>query len=92
MIPRGLSAGRKDLALKFASSMLKNSQIWAEGGHVPAYQPVATSAEYKKLEPQSNYAGAADNAALDPVAWFTGAGSQFQSEASGPFAQTMNGG
>ena len=92
VIPRGLSAGRKDLALKFASSMLKNSQVWAEGGHIPAYQPVAESDKYKKLEPQSNYAGAAENAVLDPVAWFTGAGSQFQSEASAPFAQVMNGG
>ena len=92
VIPRGLSAGRKDLALKFVSSMLKNSQVWAEGGHIPSYQPVATSTEFTKLKPQSNYAGAAENAVLDPVAWFTGAGSQFQSEASAPFAQVMNGG
>ena len=92
VIPRGLSAGRKDLALKFASSMLKNSLTWAEGGHIPAYQPVATSAEYKKLDPQSNYVGAAEDAVLDPIAWFTGAGSQFQSEASAPFSQVMNGG
>lgn len=92
IIPRGITGERKDRALQFVSSMLKNSQVWAEGGHIPAYQPVATSEKYKKLQPQSNYAAAAKDAVLDPIAWFTGAGSQFESDASGPFAQVMNGG
>jgi len=92
VVPRGVSGRRRERALKFVSSMLKNSLVWAEGGHIPAYQPVATSEKYKKLEPQSNYAGAADDAVIDPIGWFTGAGSQFQSLASGPFGQVMSGG
>lgn len=92
VIPRGITGERKFRALEFVSSMLKNSFTWAEGGHIPAYQPVATSEKYKKLKPQSNYAAAAKYAVLDPIAWFTGAGSQFEADASGPFAQVMNGG
>jgi multiple sugar transport system substrate-binding protein len=91
VIPRGVSAARKEAALEFVSSMLKSSQIWAEGGHIPAYQPVATSAAYKKLKPQSNYAGVADNVVLDPVAWFSGSGSQMEIQGSATFQAVMAG-
>lgn len=73
IIPKGVPASRRKAALEFVSSMLKSSLTWAEGGHIPAYQPVATSEKYKKLKPQSNYAGVADDVVLDPVAWFSGA-------------------
>lgn len=92
IIPKGVSADRRKAALSFVSSMLKSSLTWAEGGHIPAYQPVATSEEYKKLKPQSNYAGVADDVVLDPAAWFSGAGSQMAMEASGAFQPVMNGG
>jgi multiple sugar transport system substrate-binding protein len=91
VIPRGVSAGGRRAALEFVSSMMKNSFTWAEGGHIPAYQPVATSEKYKQLEPQSNYAGVADDVALDPVAWFSGSGSQLEMEASGAFQSVMSG-
>jgi multiple sugar transport system substrate-binding protein len=51
---------------------------WAEGGHVPAWQPVAQSEAYKKLTPQSNYAAAADAAVYDPPGWYSGSGSNFE--------------
>jgi multiple sugar transport system substrate-binding protein len=70
---------------------MKNSLTWAEGGHIPAYQPVATSEKYKKLKPQSNYAGVADDVALDPIAWFSGSGSQMEQEATGAFLSVMSG-
>jgi multiple sugar transport system substrate-binding protein len=67
-----------DLSLGYVKSMLDQSLTWAQGGHVPAWQPTATSAEYKALTPQSNYAAAADAAVYDPDGWYSGSGSQFE--------------
>jgi multiple sugar transport system substrate-binding protein len=67
-----------DRSLDFVRSLLDQSMTWAEGGHVPAWQPVARSAEYHKLSPQSNYAAAADAAVYDPPGWYSGSGSDFE--------------
>jgi multiple sugar transport system substrate-binding protein len=67
-----------DRSLGFVKSMLDQSLTWAEGGHVPAWQPFATSDAYKKLTPQSNYAAAADAAVYDPPGWYSGSGSNFE--------------
>ncbi|WP_417564360.1 extracellular solute-binding protein [Microbacterium sp.] len=65
-------------AMKFIKSMLDQSMTWAKGGHVPAYLPVADSAEYKALEPQAQYAVAAEHAVYDDAAWYGGSGSTFE--------------
>jgi multiple sugar transport system substrate-binding protein len=70
--------GRLDRALAFIRSMLDQSMTWAQGGHIPAWQPVAQSDEYRKLTPQSNYAAAADAAVYDPPGWYSGSGSDFE--------------
>lgn len=81
-----------DAALTFVSSMMKNSFIWAQGGHIPAYRPILESQEYRDLTPQSNYAGVADNVVLDPNAWFSGSGSDLETQAAIPLQQAMAGG
>ena len=68
-------------AYDMAASMLKNSLLWAEGGHIPALSAVAESPGYLALEPQSNYRGAAEVAEFDPSAYFAGSGSTFMSRA-----------
>lgn len=68
-------------AYDMAVSLLRNSLIWAQGGHIPALSAVAESPEYLALEPQSNYRGAADVAAFDPPVYFAGSGSTFMSRA-----------
>ncbi|MCH6161206.1 ABC transporter substrate-binding protein [Streptomyces marispadix] len=68
-------AQRTDRALDFVRSMLDASYDWTKGGHIPAWQPTADSGEYKRLEPQAHYADAADGAAYDPAAWYSGADS-----------------
>lgn len=65
-------------AMQFIRSMLDQSMIWSEGGHVPAYLPTAESSEYLALEPQRYYAGAADHAVYDDPAWYGGSGSTFE--------------
>ena len=71
--------------------MLKDSFTWAQGGHIPAYVPVATSDAYKKLKPQSNYAGAAKDVVVDPPAWFSGSGSDFETLADAVFGAVVLG-
>ena len=93
VIPKGVARDRRrmDAALTFVSSMLKNSFIWAQGGHIPAYRPILESERYKNLTPQSNYAGVADDVVLDPNAWFSGSGSDMEVQASVPLQQAMVG-
>jgi multiple sugar transport system substrate-binding protein len=69
---------RLDRSMKLIRSMLDQSKIWAEGGHIPAWLPFRDSAEYKALTPQSNYAAAADGAVYDPPGWYSGSGSNFE--------------
>lgn len=94
VIPKGVAKDRRsmDAALTFVSSMMKNSFIWAQGGHIPAYRPILESQEYRDLTPQSNYAGVADDVVLDPNAWFSGSGSDMEIQAAVPLQQAMAGG
>jgi multiple sugar transport system substrate-binding protein len=80
VIPKnsGRSATRTADAVAFIKSLLDDSQVWAAGGHVPAWLPVQKSKAFLKEKPQSNYIQAAFNAIYDPEAWYTGAGSDFQ--------------
>jgi len=59
------------------AELLKGSLTWAGAGHIPAYLPITEDEGYSELTPQSDYAGAADYLVYDPVAWFTGSGSNF---------------
>jgi multiple sugar transport system substrate-binding protein len=67
-----------DRSLGFVRSMLDQSLTWAQGGHVPTWQPVATSEAYRELTPQSQYAAAAAAAVYDPPGWYSGSGSNFE--------------
>jgi multiple sugar transport system substrate-binding protein len=80
VLPRRPNPDRAELdrALGFVKSLLDQSLTWAQGGHVPAWQPFARSDAYRKLTPQSNYAAAADAAVYDPPGWYSGSGSNFE--------------
>lgn len=82
---------RLDASLRFISYMLKNSITWAQGGHIPSYLPVAQSPEFATLQPQANYASAAEQPVYDPRAWFSGAAAPLQEEAGAAFGTVMNG-
>lgn len=80
VLPRQLAVDevkRKD-AYKFVSDVLKGSLLWAEAGHIPAFQPVVQSPAYGELTPQIHYANAADIINYDPDSWFSGSGSDWQ--------------
>lgn len=75
---RDLDQAGLDRSLGFVRSLLDQSETWAAGGHVPTWQPFATSDTYRAMTPQSNYAAAADTAVYDPPAWYSGSGSNFE--------------
>ncbi|MFE9251588.1 extracellular solute-binding protein [Streptomyces sp. NPDC007088] len=82
---------RRRSAHQMVAEILKSSLTWAEAGHIPAYLPVVESKAYGKLQPQSSYAPAADHPALEPPAWFTGAGSDFQARMCGALLTGVSG-
>jgi multiple sugar transport system substrate-binding protein len=78
-------------AMGFIKSMLDQSYTWAQGGHVPAYLPLRESQKYKELEPQADYAEAANRAVYDPEAWYSGSGSTFETIVGSQFGLVQQG-
>ena len=93
IIPKssGRSAERAAHSVEFITGLLDNSLIWAGGGHIPAWFPVQRSKEFLALKPQSNYVQAAFDAVYDPIAWYTGAGSDFQNAMGAVIANVLGG-
>jgi multiple sugar transport system substrate-binding protein len=85
------SPERLESAIAFIAGMLERGQMWAEGGHVPSWQPVVESPRYRELEPQSNYVAAAERAEAGPSVWFGGAGSELENEAYAAFQGSLTG-
>jgi multiple sugar transport system substrate-binding protein len=79
---RPLSDEKVRAVLKFIAYVSKHSFAWAEGGHVPAYRPVAESAAARALLPNAMYAGSVDHVIDEPAAWYAGAAGPLQSIAS----------
>ncbi len=72
---------------RFVADILKNSLDWAGAGHVPTYLPVTEDPDYATLDPQADYVDITEIVNYDPVAWFSGSGSDFQNV----FGQNLQG-
>jgi multiple sugar transport system substrate-binding protein len=94
VVPRSTARAqsRTTDAVRFIKSLLDQSATWADGGHVPAWLPVQRSKQFLKMKPQSSYIQAAFNAVYDPAAWYTGAGSDFQTAMGSVIASVLTGG
>jgi multiple sugar transport system substrate-binding protein len=88
----GRSSQRTGDAVRFVKGLLEQSEVWADGGHVPAWLEAQKSEEFRQMKPQSNYTEAAFNAVYDPAAWYTGAGSDFQTAMGSVIASVLTGG
>ncbi|WP_327296114.1 extracellular solute-binding protein [Streptomyces sp. NBC_01197] len=93
VVPRNpkRSPARTAHAAQFIKSLLDNSATWAHGGHVPAWLPSQRSKAFLGQSPQRNYVQAAFNARYDPVAWYTGAGSDFQNTVGATVIEVLAG-
>ncbi|MCA1855652.1 extracellular solute-binding protein [Massilia oculi] len=69
-------------ALRFVAFVSRNADAWAEGGHLPAYRPVAESPAVRALMPNRLYAGAARSVVYDPDGWYMGAAGPLEAMAS----------
>jgi multiple sugar transport system substrate-binding protein len=76
---------------EFITELLKSSVTWGRAGHVPAFQPVIASPAYLSLKPQSEYRDVAPDVQLDPPAWFSGSGSDFENQTGSTFQSVLAG-
>jgi multiple sugar transport system substrate-binding protein len=93
VVPRNAqrSAARTRNAARFIKALLDDSSVWAQGGHIPAWLPTQRSRAFLDQSPQRNYVQAAFNAQYDPVAWYTGAGSDFQNTMGATIIDAISG-
>lgn len=93
IIPKSASLTDAQLhaTLTFIGYVLKHSQIWAQGGHIPAYLPVVHSAAYKNLKPNSHYAAEAKHIQYEPLAPYSGAAGPMEIDAGKAFIAVLNG-
>jgi multiple sugar transport system substrate-binding protein len=78
--------------MEVISWMNKNSLFWATAGHIPAYNPVTGSDEYKAMEPNATYAVLGDHAFFDPTSSLAGAaGSPIYDAVNQYFVPAING-
>ncbi|MCS0580126.1 extracellular solute-binding protein [Massilia pinisoli] len=68
--------------LRFVAYVSQHSLGWAQGGHIPAYAPVAESPAAKSLMPNALYIQAANDAVYDPDGWYMGAAGPLEAIAS----------
>ena len=68
--------------LRFVAYVSRHSLGWAEGGHIPAYRPVAESAAARSLMPNAMYAAVANDVVYDPDGWYMGAAGPLEAIAS----------
>lgn len=61
-----------EAAHRLAAYVVKHARHWAAGGHIPAYTPTLSTAAYRELQPQNEYADAMDHQATEPKVWFAG--------------------
>jgi multiple sugar transport system substrate-binding protein len=77
-----MSPQKAGAVLRFVAYVSRHSMGWAEGGHIPAYRPVAESAAARTLMPNAMYAAAATRVVYDPDGWYMGAAGPLEAIAS----------
>lgn len=87
----GMSAEKRAAVLEVISWISENSLFWATAGHIPAYQPVTESAEYKAMEPNATYSPLTANMIYDPKTPLAGVAGPIFDVMSTYFVPTLNG-
>lgn len=86
-----LSPEKRKAVMTVIGWMEKNSLAWASAGHIPAYKPVATSAEFGEMEPNATYSSLAETAAFDPRSPIAGVASPVYDAAINIISPAMHG-
>ena len=86
-----MSPEKRDAVMTVIGWMQKEAINWAGAGHIPAYKPVAESAEYQAMEPNATYASLAGTAAFDPRSEVAGVASPVYDAALNVIVPTIHG-
>lgn len=77
---------------KFASYINQNALTWAEGGHIPAYEPTVNTKAFKEMPLLADYVSeTASHIVYDPDGWYSGAAGPLQATASKYFPAALTG-
>ncbi|MBS8228506.1 extracellular solute-binding protein [Vannielia litorea] len=92
-IPAGSAEdpAKRAAVLEVIGSILKGSLFWATAGHIPAYQPVTETDEYKQMEPNATYSPLTANMIYDPKTPLAGVAGPIFDVMSTYFVPTLNG-
>ncbi|HEY6631330.1 MAG TPA: extracellular solute-binding protein [Rhizobiaceae bacterium] len=86
-----ISPEERAAVLEVVSWIVKNSLFWATAGHIPAYNAVTESAEYKAMEPNATYSTLTANMIFDPKTPVAGIAGPIFDVMSNYFVPTLNG-
>jgi multiple sugar transport system substrate-binding protein len=82
---------KRDAVLEVISWIDHHSLFWATAGHIPAYNAVTESAEYKTMEPNATYSPLTENMIFDPKSPLAGVAGPIFDVMSTYFVPTLNG-
>jgi len=77
--------------LEVVKWMNEHSLFWATAGHIPAYQPVTGSDDFKKMQPNATYSTLAKTAVFDPSSKLAGVASPVYDAAGNYLLPAVNG-
>ncbi|GGB00681.1 extracellular solute-binding protein [Allosediminivita pacifica] len=86
-----MDAEKREAVMTVIGWMNEHSLDWAGAGHIPAYKPVAESAEFQEMEPNATYSSLADNASYDPRSEIAGVASPAYDAAVNIIAPAIHG-
>ncbi|QDY70887.1 extracellular solute-binding protein [Qingshengfaniella alkalisoli] len=86
-----MDPAKREAVMTVIGWMEKHALAWADAGHIPAYKPVADSAEYKAMEPNATYASLANTAVFDPRSPIAGVASPVYDAAINVIAPAIHG-
>ncbi|MBM1220944.1 extracellular solute-binding protein [Ponticoccus sp. SC2-23] len=92
-IPAGSSQDpeKRAAVLEVMSSILQESLFWATAGHIPAYNAVTNSDEFKMMEPNATYSSLTANMIYDPQSPLAGVAGPMFDVMSTYFVPVLNG-
>ena len=86
-----ISPEKLKAVLEIVKWMNEHSLFWATAGHIPAYTPVTSSDDFKKMQPNATYSTLAKTAVFDPSSKLAGVASPIYDAAGNFLMPAING-
>ncbi|CDX24631.1 ABC-type sugar transport system, periplasmic component [Mesorhizobium sp. ORS 3324] len=86
-----ISPEKLKAVLEIVKWMNEHSLFWATAGHIPAFTPVTSSDDFKKMQPNATYSTLAKTAVFDPSSKLAGVASPVYDAAGNFLMPAING-